>query len=67
VRPAEVPYAANDPRWTEAFATLGMRDALADAGYPVLADAAAAARAPSRLSGMFGRARTRMTRTRVDG
>jgi hypothetical protein len=66
VRPAEVPYAANDPRWTEAFATLGMRDALANAGYPVLADAAAAARAPSRLSGMFGRARTRMTRTRVD-
>lgn len=67
VRPAEVPYAANDPRWTEAFATLGMRDALENAGYPVLADAAAAARAPSRLSGMFGRARTRMTRTRVDG
>lgn len=66
VRPAEVPYAANDPRWIEAFATLGMRDALEDAGYPVLAEAAAAARAPSRLSGMFGRARTRMTPTRVD-
>lgn len=67
VRPAEVPYAANDPRWIEAFATLGMRDALENAGYPVLADAAAAARAPSRLSGMFGRARTRMTRSRIDG
>lgn len=64
VRPPEAPYAANDPRWTEAFARLGMRDALEQAGYPVLADAAAAARAPSRLSGVFGRARARMSRTR---
>jgi hypothetical protein len=38
VKPPEVPFAANDPRWTEAFATLGMRQALADAGYPALAE-----------------------------
>ena len=37
VKPPEVPFAANDPRWTEAFATLGMRQALIDAGYPELA------------------------------
>ena len=64
VRAPEVPYAANDPRWIEAFARLGMRDALEDAGYPVLADAAAEARAPSRLSGVIGRARARMARAR---
>jgi hypothetical protein len=64
VRPPEVPYAANDPRWTEAFARLGMRDALEQAGYPALAEAAAEARAPSRLSGLIGRARTRMLRPR---
>jgi hypothetical protein len=64
VRAPEVPYAANDPRWIEAFARLGMRDALENAGYPVLADAAADARAPSRLSGLMGRARTRMARAR---
>lgn len=64
VRPPEVPYAANDPRWTEAFARLGMRDALEQAGYPVLADAAAEARAPSRMSGLIGRARARVSRGR---
>lgn len=64
VRPPEVPYAANDPRWIEAFARLGMRDALENAGYPVLADAAAEARAPSRLTGLMGRARSRMSRAR---
>ena len=63
VRSPEVPYAANDPRWTEAFARLGMRDALEQAGYPVLADAAADARAPTRFKGMFARARARMVGT----
>jgi len=64
VRPPEVPYAATDPRWGEAFAALGMLDALTDAGYPGLADSAAAARAPSRLRGMMGRARSRVGRAR---
>ena len=65
VRAPEVPFAATDPRWGEAFAALGMREALEDAGYPTLADSAAEARAPARLSGMFGRARGRM-RNRAD-
>jgi hypothetical protein len=64
VRAPEVPFAATDPRWGEAFAALGMRDALANAGYPGLAESAAEARAPSRLQGMFGRARSRMGRSR---
>ncbi len=62
VKPPEVPYAATDPRWGEGFAALGMREALEDAGYPMLADSAADARAPSRLSGLMGRARGRMAR-----
>jgi|GEM_PF-1028938 hypothetical protein len=64
VRRPEVPYAANDPRWTEALARLGMRDALEAAGYPVLADAAAEARAPTRFTGLMARARARMNRVR---
>lgn len=64
VRSPVVPYAANDPRWIEGFARLGMRDTLENAGYPVLAEAAAEARAPSRLTGMIGRARSRMIRAR---
>jgi hypothetical protein len=62
IKAPEVPYAANDPRWTEAFARLGMRDSLEQAGYPVLARAAADARAPSRFTGLVGRARARMAR-----
>lgn len=62
IKPPEVPYAASDPRWTEAFARLGLRDSLEWAGYPVLADAAAAARSPSRFTGLVGRARARMAR-----
>jgi hypothetical protein len=65
VKAPEVPFAATDPRWSEAFAALGMREALEDAGYPALADSAAETRAPGRLSGMFGRARGRM-RNRAD-
>ncbi|HKJ35004.1 MAG TPA: sulfotransferase [Solirubrobacterales bacterium] len=64
VKPPEVPYAANDPRWTEAFARVGMADALEAAGYPVLADAAHEARAPSRLTGLMSRARARMAKSR---
>ena len=48
------PFAATDPRWAEAFAALGMREALDDAGYPGLAETAGAARAPGRLSGLMG-------------
>ncbi len=62
VKPPEVPYAATDPRWGEGFAALGMREVLEDAGYPMLADSAADARAPSRLSGFMGRARGRVAR-----
>lgn len=62
VRPAEVPFAANDPRWGEAFATLGMREGLENAGYPVLAEAAAGARGETRLRGILGRARARARR-----
>lgn len=64
VKPPEVPYAATDPRWGEAFAALGMREALEDAGYPGLAESAAGARAPGRLSGLMGRARSRVGRGR---
>lgn len=38
VRPPEQVYAGEDPRWARAFARLGMRDALIDAGYPELAE-----------------------------
>ncbi len=38
VREPEVPFAANDPRWSEAFARLDMGELLADAGYQGLAD-----------------------------
>lgn len=65
VRAPEVPFAANDPRWAEAFAQLGMRDALEDAGYPVLAESAAEARDEKRLAGFVGRARARVARGRA--
>ncbi len=65
VRPPEVPYAATDPRWIEAFASLGMRECLEQAGYPGLAESAAEARAPGRLQGLMGRARSRGRRDRT--
>ncbi len=65
VRAPEVPFAANDPRWAEAFAQLGMRDALENAGYPVLAESAAEARDEHRLAGFVGRARARVARGRA--
>jgi len=60
VKAPEIPYAALDPRWGEACAALGMREALENAGYPVLAEGVADARAPGRLSGLIGRARSRV-------
>jgi hypothetical protein len=59
VKAPEVPFAATDPRWGEAFALLGMRDALENAGYPALAAGAAEARDERRLIGLFARARAR--------
>jgi hypothetical protein len=38
VKDPEVPFAANDPRWSEAFARLDMAEALRDAGYGQLAE-----------------------------
>ncbi len=54
VKAPEVPFAANDPRWSEAFARLDMGGLLADAGYPGLADSIEPA--PSR-GGLMGRLR----------
>lgn len=64
IRPPEVPFAANDPRWTDAFARLGMRDALEAAGYPALAESTAEASGPRRFTELMGRARARMIRAR---
>ena len=52
VRPPEQPYAPDDPRWPRAFAALGMRDALIEAGYPELAELEAP---PERSGGVLGR------------
>ena len=62
VKPPEVPFAANDPRWSEAFARLGMGQALADAGYAGLAEAtgSAGAGAGAASGGLLGRARARL-------
>lgn len=53
VRPPEQPYAPDDPRWPTAFAALGMRDAMIDAGYPELAELEAPPLVPKR--GVLGR------------
>lgn len=57
VRPPEDPYAGQDPRWGEAFALLDMADALAEAGYPEMAELAAPAAGPRRpgLGRLLGR------------
>ncbi|MBA2523604.1 MAG: sulfotransferase domain-containing protein, partial [Solirubrobacterales bacterium] len=58
VRPPEVPFAAEDERWSQAFAALDMAAALTDAGYPELAAAAneaASAAGGGRLRGLLGR------------
>lgn len=68
VKPPEVPFAANDPRWAEAFARLDMRQALADAGYPALAEGVPAtdggSDSASGRSGLLGRARSRLRSNR---
>jgi hypothetical protein len=55
VKDPEVPFAANDPRWSEAFARLRMRELLEQAGYPGLADSVSDA-APRR-GGLLSRLR----------
>lgn len=58
VRPPEEPFHPEDPRWARAFAALGMRDALIDAGYPELAELEAIPPARSERAGgggMFGK------------
>lgn len=60
VKEPEVPYAANDPRWSELFAKLGMAESLRDAGYSGLAEAArAAGKAGPNGGGLLGRLRGR--------
>ena len=59
VKAPEVPFAANDPRWGEAFAALGMREALDDAGYPGLAESAGRRAGAGAPVGHGGRARGR--------
>lgn len=54
VRPPEEPYAPDDPRWPRAFAALGMRDAMIEAGYPELAELEAPPPEAPR-GGMLGR------------
>jgi len=55
VRPPEMPYAAEDPRWADAFEQLGMADALVEAGYPELADLPAGAPPRSPLDRLLRR------------
>ena len=52
VRPPEEPFHPEDPRWARAFAALGMRDAMVDAGYPELAELEAPAAAPRKRGGL---------------
>ena len=54
VREPEVPFAANDPRWSEAFARLDMGELLVDAGYPGLAESIGP---PPSRGGLMGRFR----------
>jgi hypothetical protein len=57
VKEPEVPYAANDPRWIEAFAELDMAAALREAGYGTLADVVPPPPARGRLRRLLGRRR----------
>jgi len=59
VKPPEVPFAANDPRWAEAFAKLGMAQSLRDAGYDNLAEGLSDAGAGAG-GGLLSRARSRL-------
>jgi hypothetical protein len=58
VKEPEVPYAANDPRWIEAFAELDMAEGLRAAGYGTLAEAVPAAPARTGLGRLLGRRRS---------
>jgi hypothetical protein len=58
VRDPEAPYAANDPRWSEAFAELEMQDVLRDSGYGSLAESIEPGSGPRRS--FLGRARGRV-------
>lgn len=55
VRPPEEPLHADDPRWGEALARLGMHDALEQAGYPELAALTPRPRRSQRLTRAAGR------------
>lgn len=57
VKEPEVPFAANDPRWSEAFAKLDMAEALRDAGYPQLAESVGEPPASGGLRGLLRRGR----------
>jgi len=56
VKDPEVPFAANDPRWSEAFARLDMREVLEQAGYRGLAESVGA---PPHRGGLLNRLRAR--------
>ena len=59
VKAPEVPFAANDPRWADAFAKLGMAQSLRDAGYAGLAEGIDGSAGESG-NGLLGRARARL-------
>ena len=63
VKGPEEPLFAEDFRWSEAFELLDMRDALRNAGYPELAEATPARKAPSRLSSVLTHARRHQAKT----
>ena len=57
VRDPEVPFAANDRRWTEAFTKLDMAQALRDAGYGSLAESVGEPPSGGGLRRLLGRGR----------
>ncbi len=62
VKAPELQFAEGDPRWTEIFAKLGMRQALIDAGYADLAEGVAESASGGGRGGLLGRARARLGR-----
>lgn len=58
VRPPEVPYAANDQRWSEAFTRLDMGETLRAAGYGGLAESLGDPPGSGGLRGLLKRRRT---------
>ncbi len=57
VKEPEVPFAANDPRWGDAFTRLDMGDVLRDAGYGSLAESLGEPPSGGGLRRLFGRGR----------